>query len=153
MSWIATYSYAIEFFVAWYSGDTYEGYQQIVNRPDGWYAWAYWLMLFCNCVVTQVLWSRRMRRNIKVLFAIGVLVNVGMWFERFEIIVVSLSRDFLPSAWRIYIPTWVDLGILAGTLGFFGLLFLAFLRWVPFVPVAELKQMRAELAHEHGEAA
>ena len=148
MSWIALYSYAIELFVAWYSGDPYEGYQQIVNRPTGWYAWAYWLMLFCNCAVTQVLWSRRMRRNLKVLFAIGVLVNLGMWLERFEIIVVSLSRDFLPSAWRMYVPTWVDLGILIGTLGCFGLLFLAFLRWVPFVPVAEMKQMRAELAHE-----
>jgi Ni/Fe-hydrogenase subunit HybB-like protein len=148
MSWIATYAYAIEFFVAWYSDDPYEGYQQIVNRPGGWYAWAYWLMLFCNCVVTQVLWSRRMRRNLKVLFAIGILVNLGMWLERFEIIVVSLSRDFLPSAWRMYAPTWVDLGILLGTLGFFGFLFLGFLRLVPFVPVAEMKQLRAELSHE-----
>ncbi|HET9626928.1 MAG TPA: NrfD/PsrC family molybdoenzyme membrane anchor subunit [Kofleriaceae bacterium] len=148
MSWIATYSYAIELFVAWYSDDPYERYQQIVNRPGGWYAWGYWLMLFCNCVVTQVLWSRRMRRNLKVLFVIGLLVNLGMWLERFEIIVVSLSRDFLPSAWREYTPTWVDLGILLGTLGFFGFLFLGFLRLVPFVPVAEMKQMRAELTHE-----
>ncbi|HEY0481143.1 MAG TPA: NrfD/PsrC family molybdoenzyme membrane anchor subunit [Kofleriaceae bacterium] len=147
-SWIVAYSYIAELFTAWYSGDRYEVYQQIVNRPFGWYAWAYWLMLFCNCVATQVFWSRRMRRSPVVLFAVSVLVSIGMWFERFEIIVVSLSRDFLPSSWYIFIPTWVDLGILAGTLGFFGLLFLAFLRVVPFVPVTELKQMRAEMVHE-----
>ncbi len=148
MSWIAIYSYAVELFSAWYSGDAFEGYQQLVNRPFGWYGWGYWLMLFCNCVVTQLLWSRRMRHNLVVLFAIGVLVNIGMWLERFEIIVVSLSRDFLPSSWHAYAPTWVDLGILAGTFGFFGLLFLGFLRVVPFVPVAEVKQLRATLAHE-----
>ena len=146
-SWIVTYSYLAEIFIAWYSGDRYELYQHLVNRPFGWYAWAFWLMMFCNCVVTQLFWSRRMRRNLGVLFAAAVLINIGMWFERFEIIVVSLSRDFLPAAWHIFVPTWVDLGILTGTLGFFGLLFLCFLRLVPFVPVAEMKQMRAELAH------
>jgi molybdopterin-containing oxidoreductase family membrane subunit len=147
-SWIVAYSYIAELFTAWYSGERNEVYQQLVNRPFGWYGWAYWLMLFCNCVATQVFWSRRMRRSPVVLFAVSVLVSIGMWFERFEIIVVSLSRDFLPSSWHIFIPTWVDLGILAGTLGFFGLLFLAFLRVVPFVPVTELKQMRAEMVHE-----
>jgi len=89
-----------------------------------------------------------MRRNLTVLFAVALLVNLGMWLERFEIIVVSLSRDFLPSAWHLFVPTWVDIGILTGTLGFFGLLFLAFLRLVPFIPVSEMKQMRAEIAHE-----
>jgi molybdopterin-containing oxidoreductase family membrane subunit len=148
MSWIATYSYVAELFTAWYSGDRYEAYQQLVNRPFGWYAWGYWLMIFCNCVVTQLFWSRRLRQNLTVLFIVALLINVGMWLERFEIIVVSLSRDFLPSAWHMFVPTWVDLGILTGTLGFFGLLFLAFLRVVPFVPAAEMKQMRAELAHE-----
>jgi molybdopterin-containing oxidoreductase family membrane subunit len=145
MSWIATYSYIIEFFVAWYSGDPYERYQQLVNRPFGWYAIAFWLMLFCNCVVTQLFWSRRMRRSVVVLFVVALLVNVGMWIERFEIIVVSLSRDALPSSWHIFVPTWVDIGLLSGTLGFFGLLFLLFLRVVPFVPVAEMKQLRADL--------
>ncbi len=147
-SWIATYAYIAEFFLAWYSGDRYEIYQQLVNRPFGWYAGMFWLMLFCNCVVTQLFWSRRMRRNLKVLFVVSLLINVGMWLERFEIIVVSLSRDFLPSSWHIFIPTWVDIGILTGTLGFFGLLFLWFLRLVPFIPVTEVKQMRAELVHE-----
>jgi len=99
-------------------------------------------------VVPQLFWSRRMRRNLTVLFVAALLINVGMWLERFEIIVVSLSRDFLPSAWHSFLPTWVDLGILAGTLGLFGLLFLGFLRLVPFVPVAELKQLRGERARE-----
>jgi Ni/Fe-hydrogenase subunit HybB-like protein len=103
-------------------------------------------MVACNCVVTQLFWSRRMRRNLVVLFGAALLINLGMWLERFEIIVVSLSRDFLPSAWHIFVPTWVDLGILIGTLGFFGFLFLVFLRLVPFIPVAEMKQMQAELA-------
>jgi molybdopterin-containing oxidoreductase family membrane subunit len=151
-SWIVTYSYLAEIFIAWYSGDRYEVYQHLVNRPFGWYGWAFWLMMFCNCIVTQLFWSRRMRRNLTVLFIAAVLVNVGMWLERFEIIVVSLSRDYLPSAWHIFVPTWVDLGILTGTLGFFGLLFLLFLRVVPFIPVAEMKQMRVELAHEDAQA-
>jgi molybdopterin-containing oxidoreductase family membrane subunit len=86
-----------------------------------------------------------MRRNLVVLFVVSLLINLGMWLERFEIIVVSLSRDFLPSSWHVFVPTWVDIGLLAGTLGFFGLLFLAFLRLVPFIPVAEMKQLRAEL--------
>jgi molybdopterin-containing oxidoreductase family membrane subunit len=145
MSWIATYSYIAEIFIAWYSGDRYEMYQHLYNRPFGWYAWAFYVMVACNCLVTQVLWSRRMRRNVKVLFVLALLVNLGMWLERFEIIVVSLSRDFLPSAWHIFIPSWVDLGLLTGSLGFFGLLFLLFLRFVPFIPVAEMKQLRAEL--------
>jgi len=148
MSWIATYAYVAELFVVWYSGDRYEAYQPLVNRPFGWYGWAFWVMVFCNCVVTQLFWSRRMRKNLTVLFAVALLVNLGMWLERFEIIVVSLSRDFLPSSWHIFVPTWVDLGILAGTLGFFGLLFLVFLRLVPFVPVSEMKQMRAEIVHD-----
>jgi Ni/Fe-hydrogenase subunit HybB-like protein len=151
-SWIAAYAYIVEFFVAWYSGDRYEIYQQLVNRPFGWYAGLYWLMLFCNCVVTQLFWSRRMRTNLMVLFVVSVLINVGMWLERFEIIVVSLSRDFLPSSWHIFIPTYVDVCILAGTLGFFGLLFLTFLRLVPFIPVTEVKQMRAEMAIEEAHA-
>ena len=144
-SWIVTYSYLVEIFMGWYSADRYETYQYLHNRPFGWYGWAFWLMMFCNCVATQLFWSRRMRRNLTALFAVALLVNLGMWLERFEIIVVSLARDFLPSAWHLFVPTWVDLGILTGTLGFFGLLFLLFLRVVPFVPVAEMKQMRSEL--------
>ena len=143
--WIVTYSYIVELFVGWYSGDTFEVYQHLVNRPFGWYAICFWIMIGCNCVVTQLFWSRRLRRNLKVLFVASLLINVGMWLERFEIIVVSLSRDFLPSSWHIFKPTWVDIGLLAGTLGFFGLLFMLFLRFVPFIPVAEIKQLAREV--------
>jgi len=104
------------------------------------------VMLVCNLLVPQLFWVRRFRRSLAVAWVASILINVGMWLERFEIIVVSLSRDFLPSAWHIFIPTWVDIGLLTGTLGCFGLLFLLFLRLVPFVPVAEMKQLRAELS-------
>ncbi|MEO8548492.1 MAG: NrfD/PsrC family molybdoenzyme membrane anchor subunit [Kofleriaceae bacterium] len=148
MSWIALYSYVSEMFLAWYSGDKFEIYQQIMYRPFGFYAWTFWMMIACNCVVTQLLWSRRIRRNLKVLWILSLLINLGMWLERFEIVVVSLSRDFLPSSWHTFLPSWVDLGLFAGTLGFFGLLFMLFLRFIPFIPVAEMKQLRAELARE-----
>lgn len=143
---IVGYSYLCELFIAWYSGDRYEMFEQLRERPFGYYAVGFWLMITCNVVITQALWWRRVRRSAVALFVIALFVNVGMWLERFEIIVVSLTRDFLPSSWHQYAPTWVDLGILTGTFCFFGLLFLAFLRLVPFVPVSELK----ELAHEEG---
>ena len=92
-SWIAAYAYIAEFFLAWYSGDRYEIYQQLVNRPFGWYALLFWLMLFCNCVITQLFWSRRMRTNLKVLFVVSLLINVGMWSERFVIILVSINAQ------------------------------------------------------------
>lgn len=142
-SMILAYSYICELFIAWYSGDRYEMFEQLRERPFGYYALAFWIMILCNCVAPQALWSARVRRSAAGLFAIAIGVNIGMWLERFEIVVVSLTRDFLPSSWHEYAPTWVDIGILTGTLAFFGLLFLTSLRLVPFVPVAELK----ELAH------
>ncbi|HEY3802378.1 MAG TPA: NrfD/PsrC family molybdoenzyme membrane anchor subunit [Kofleriaceae bacterium] len=141
---IIAYSYICELFLAWWSGNRYEMFEQLHERPFGFYAVGFWIMITCNCVITQALWSRRVRRNVVALFVIAVLVNVGMWLERFEIIVVSLTRDFLPSSWHQYAPTWVDIGILTGTFCFFGLLFLAFLKWIPFVPVSELKELKHE---------
>jgi Ni/Fe-hydrogenase subunit HybB-like protein len=132
-------------FLAWWSGDRYEIFEQLHERPFGFYAVGFWIMITCNCLVTQALWSRRVRRNATALFVIAIFVNIGMWLERFEIIVVSLTRDFLPSSWHQYAPTYVDLGILLGTMCFFGFLFLAFLRLVPFVPVAELKELKREV--------
>jgi molybdopterin-containing oxidoreductase family membrane subunit len=143
--WIVTYSYLIEIFIGWFSDDKYEMYQHLVNRPFGWYAVFFWIMITCNCVVTQLFWVRRFRRNLKLLFVASLLINVGMWLERFEIIVVSLSRDYLTSSWHIFIPTWVDACILIGTLGFFLFLFLLFLRFIPFVPIAETKQLMREM--------
>jgi molybdopterin-containing oxidoreductase family membrane subunit len=109
-------------------------------------------MIACNVVVPQLLWSARIRRRPGALFVLAVLVNVGMWTERFMIVVASLHRDFLPSSWHDYAPTWVDLGLLAGSVSFFALLFLAFIRVVPFVPMSELKALRRELEAEAGEA-
>jgi Ni/Fe-hydrogenase subunit HybB-like protein len=146
--WIVTYAYAIETFVAWYGGDPHERFLHLVERPTGLYAAAYWGMLVCNCAVVQVLWFRRMRRSAGALFAISILVVIGMWLERFVLIVGAQARDFLPSSWRDYAPSWVDVAILCGTLSFFAFAFLLFVRFVPFVPTQELKELRRALAEE-----
>jgi molybdopterin-containing oxidoreductase family membrane subunit len=146
--WIVAYGYIVEFFIAWYSGSNAEIYQFFVGRPMGPNAAAFWLMLFCNVLVPQLFWSRRMRHNLWVLFVASLLINVGMWCERFVIVVMSLQRDYIVSGWAAYSPTWVDIGIFTGTLCFFLLLFLAFLRLVPVVSVTEVKELAHELAHE-----
>jgi molybdopterin-containing oxidoreductase family membrane subunit len=145
---IVNYGYIVEMFMAWYSADAAERYQFFVGRPFGPNAPVFWTMLVCNVGVTQLLWLRRVRRNVAVLFVVALLINVGMWCERFVIIVMSLQREFMPSKWHGYTPTWVDVGIFAGTIGFFVLLFLVFLRLLPFVAVSEMKELRRELAHE-----
>jgi Ni/Fe-hydrogenase subunit HybB-like protein len=145
---LVSYGYIVEFFTAWYSGDPAERYQFFVARPSGPNAAVFWTMLACNVGVTQLLWWKRVRRSVLALFVISLLVNVGMWCERFVIVVQSLQREFLPSSWQPYEPTWVDLGLFAGTLGFFSLLFLVFLRVLPFIAASEMKELRRELAHE-----
>jgi molybdopterin-containing oxidoreductase family membrane subunit len=145
---IVNYGYIVEMFMAWYSADAAERYQFFVGRPFGPNAPVFWTMLVCNVGVTQLLWLRRVRRSVAALFVVALLINVGMWCERFVIIVMSLQREFMPSKWHAYTPTWVDLGIFAGTIGFFVLLFLVFLRLLPFVAVSEMKELRRELAHE-----
>jgi molybdopterin-containing oxidoreductase family membrane subunit len=148
---MVTYGYGIEYFTAWYTGSPYELYQYFVARPTGPNATLFYLMLFGNVLVPQVFWFRRARRSLWVLFVASVLVNVGMWAERFVIIVMGLQREFLPSSWASYSPTWVDIGIFTGTLCFFSLLFLSFLRFVPVVAISEVKELGRELAHEQGE--
>jgi molybdopterin-containing oxidoreductase family membrane subunit len=145
---VVAYGYLVEFFMAWYSGSLPEAQQFFSARPAGPNAAIFWIMLLCNVGVPQLFWSRRMRTSTRVLFAASLLINLGMWSERFVIIVMSLQREYLPSLWRAYAPTWVDLGLLAGTIGFFSLLFLLFLRFVPFVAVSEVKELGHELAHE-----
>ena len=140
------YSYVVESFVAWYSADPYERYTYLSNRPGGPLAWAYWLTISLNVIAPQLFWFRRFRRSTVALFGVGMAVLVGMWFERYMLIVTSLQRDFLPSSWHGYAPTWVDLAILGGSFGLFGFLFLLFLRFVPFIPVSEVKRLRFELA-------
>jgi Ni/Fe-hydrogenase subunit HybB-like protein len=96
-------------------------------------------MVSCNCLVPQVYWFKSMRTNIPVMFVVSILINIGMWFERFVIIVLSLNRDFLPSAWGYYRPTIIDVGVFTGTIGIFFTLFLLFMRWLPMVAIAEVK--------------
>jgi Ni/Fe-hydrogenase subunit HybB-like protein len=135
---IVGYAYMMEFFTAWYSGNQFELFNTI-NRALGPYAWGYWLMVACNVVFPQLFWSRKIRRSIPLMFIIGVSVNVGMWFERFIIIVTSLSRDFLPSSWHLYYPTVWDTGILIGSFGLFFTLILLFVRALPVVSMTETK--------------
>ncbi len=124
------YAYSMEFFTAWYSGNDYEMFT-FFNRALGPYAWSYWCMIFCNVVTPQVFWSKKMRTNPWVILVVGVLVNIGMWFERFVIVITSLSRDFLPSSWGYYKPTFWDFSLLAGSFGLFFTLFLLFCRFLP----------------------
>jgi molybdopterin-containing oxidoreductase family membrane subunit len=132
------YAYAMEFFVAWYSGNEYERYV-FVNRAFGPYAWAYWTMILCNVLSPQVFWFKKLRRNIPLMFVVSIVINIGMWFERFVIIVTSLHRDFLPSAWGMFSPTVIDLTTYLGTMGVFFTLFMLFLRWLPAVAISEVK--------------
>jgi molybdopterin-containing oxidoreductase family membrane subunit len=143
------YAYFIEFFIAWYSGNTFEHFV-FLNRALGPYAWAYWIMVICNVISPQLFWSKKLRTTPWMMFAVAVFVNIGMWFERFVIVVTSLHRDFLPSAWGYYRPTWVDWLTLVGSFGLFFTLFLLFIRFVPMVAMAEVKAVMPE-AHVHGE--
>ncbi len=144
---IVAYAYSVEFFMAWYSKQHYEQFV-FMNRPLGPYWWAFWLMVFCNVVAPQALWFTWVRKRIWVIFAIAIIVNVGMWFERFVIVVTSLHRDFLPSSWAMFTPTWVDLGMLLGSFGLFFTLFLLFCRFLPMVAMAEVKTV---MPQAHGE--
>jgi molybdopterin-containing oxidoreductase family membrane subunit len=137
------YAYAMEFFIAAYSGNPYEKYV-FMNRAFGPYKWAYWTMITCNVVSPQLFWFKRLRTSIPVMFAVSIIINIGMWFERFVIIVTSLHRDFLPSSWGYYRPTLIDVAIYSGTLGFFFTCFLLFIRWVPMVAIAEVKGVLPE---------
>ena len=139
-----TYCYLVEVVMTWYSADGFERYVHFVERPAGDYAWQYWLMIGCNVLTPQLFWFRRLRTSVPVLVGAGVLILVGMWLERFLIIATSLSRDFLPSSWHPFTPTWVDWSLLAGTVGLFAFLFLLFLRFVPSIGVSEVKRLAAE---------
>jgi Ni/Fe-hydrogenase subunit HybB-like protein len=144
------YAYGVEFFIAWYSGNPYERYV-FINRALGPYSWAYWTMVICNVFIPQLFWSRRIRRNLLITWIISIFVNIGMWFERFVIIVTSLHRDFLPSSWGYFIPTWVDISIFAGTVGLFLTLFLLFAKYIPVLAISEVKGILpgAQPSHDH----
>jgi Ni/Fe-hydrogenase subunit HybB-like protein len=150
MGLMLAYSYAIELFVSWYSNDPHERFTYLVERPFGTYAVLYWIMIVCNILTPQIFWWKRFRTSAPALLAAGFAILTGMWLERFLIIVTSLHRDFLSASWRFYAPTWVDFGLLAGSIGFFGFLFLLFVRFVPFVAISEMKRLRHDLAANDG---
>lgn len=142
------YAYSCEFFIAWYSGNAFEQFA-FINRAFGPYWWAYWTMVACNVFIPQIFWWRSARRSIGTMFVVSLFVNIGMWFERFVIVVTSLHRDFLPSSWAMYVPTWYDWGICLGSFGFFFIFFLLFCRLLPTIAMAEVKSVMKG-AQPHG---
>jgi len=132
------YSYSMEFFIAWYSGNEYESFA-FLNRAFGPYAWAYWIMVTCNVFIPQLFWFKKIRTSVPLMFVISIFVNIGMWFERFVIVVSSLANDFLPSSWDYYSPTGWDISLLIGSFGLFFSLFLLFIRFLPMISIAEVK--------------
>ena len=146
-----TYGYVMELFMSWYGGNGFEQYMTM-NRMLGPYAPIYWIMMTCNCLVPQALWSRRVRACVPALFVIALLVNVGMWTERFIIVVTSLHRDFLPSAWGMYYPTIWDWMTFIGTIGMFVTLFFLFIRFLPMISIFEMRTMAPEAKIKESEA-
>ena len=154
------YAYGMEFFIAWYSGAIYEKFA-FINRAFGQYWWAYWIMVSCNVITPQLFWFKAIRTSIPLMFVLSLFVNVGMWFERYVIIVTSLANDFLPSSWDQFVPTWVDIGTMIGAFGLFFTLFLLFCRFLPMIAMAEVKAImpqadphfgegHGDRGHEHG---
>jgi Ni/Fe-hydrogenase subunit HybB-like protein len=148
---MVSYGYVMEHFIAWYSASEMEQFA-FLNRWTGDYRWIWYMQLLCNVLTPQIFWFRWARRSEVVLFVASILINIGMWAERFVIIAVSLTRDFVPSSWANYYPTWVDWGLLLGSICMFGLLFSLFLRFLPAIPIFEVKELKRELEH-HGPGA
>jgi len=137
---IVAFSYASEWMSAWYGGHAEERFT-FVNRATGPYAWAFWTIVVCNMAVPQLLWLRRVRTSPAALLPISILINIGMWFERFVIIVTSLHRSYLPSSWVMYTPTWIEVGTLVGSFGLFFTCFLLFIRLLPMIATWEIKAL------------
>ncbi|MFQ5889470.1 MAG: NrfD/PsrC family molybdoenzyme membrane anchor subunit [Gemmatimonadota bacterium] len=148
-SLIVGYAYFAEYFLAWYSADPIEQ-ESFLWRAAGAYQGPFWIMVFCNVVVPMSLWFRRVRRSLAALFVVSVLVNIGMWYERFVIIVTSLAHEFVPGAWGIYTPSWVELSILVGSFAWFFFWYLLFAKTLPVISIAEVKEHLAH-RHEHGD--
>jgi molybdopterin-containing oxidoreductase family membrane subunit len=137
---IVGYGYMTEAFMSWYGGDKYEWYMTI-NRMIGPYRYQYWLLIFCNVVAIQFVWFKRIRRSVVALFVVSLIVNTGMWLERYIIVVTSLHRDFLPSSWGIYGGTKWDYATYFGTIGLFFALFFLFLRFLPMIAIFEMRDL------------
>ncbi len=132
-------AYATELFIAWYSGVEYEIYTFFNARASGTFSTAFWIMVFCNAIAPQAFWFKKARKNLVILFAISIIINIGMWYERYIIMVSSLAEDFLPSSWVAYHPTLVDIGIFVGTFGLFTVGMLLFVRFIPIIAINEVK--------------
>lgn len=133
-------AYLTELFIAWYSGYVYEQ-SAFYNRAVGIYWWSYFGMMFCNVISPQMFWSKKLRRNITFTFFMSIIINIGMWFERFVIIATTLARDYLPSSWSYYVPSWTEIGLYVGSFGLFFTLFLLFTRVAPVIAIAEVKSI------------
>jgi molybdopterin-containing oxidoreductase family membrane subunit len=148
---LVAYGYLMEHFIAWYSGVEFEWFM-IRNRQSGPYWWCYAILMSCNVVIPQLLWFKRIRQNLYWLFALSIVVNIGMWMERFIIVVTSIHRDFLPSSWGIFYPTFWDWMTYLGTFGLFFFLFLLFLRGLPAIAISEIQGLVDQTKHHHGDA-
>ncbi len=131
-------AYLTELFISYYSGVEYESYA-FINRFSGPYWWSYWAMMTCNVVSPHLFWVKKWRTNLTFTFIMSIVVNIGMWFERFVIIVTSIHRDYVPSSWSMFYPTWVDIGIFIGTMGLFSIFYLLFLKYFPVLAFNEVK--------------
>ncbi len=134
-------AYTTEVFVAWYSGNPYEMFTFFHNRITGDYTFMFWAMIICNAVIPQLMWSKKIRSNITALFIISLIINLGMWYERYNIVVTSLAKDYLPSSWTTYSPTWVEIGLYIGTIGIFTIGVLLFFRFIPMIAISEVKSV------------
>jgi Ni/Fe-hydrogenase subunit HybB-like protein len=145
------YAYAIEFFIAWYGAVEYESFA-FKNRAFGPYSWAYWSMVSCNVIFPQLFWFKKFRTSIPVMFVISIIVNIGMWFERFVIIVTSLHRDYIPSSWTYFVPSIWDILLFVGTFGLFLTMFLLFCKFLPVIATSEVKAVlpQANPHPDHG---
>lgn len=139
VSLIMATAYATELFIAWYSGNQYEMSVLLEHRLSGNYSYQFWIMIVCNALIPQLFWFRKLRRNWIALLLISLAINVGMWYERYNIVVPPLSQDFLPANWATYKPTFVDIGIYLGTIGLFAAGVLMFMRYIPMMAISELK--------------
>ncbi|HEY1921857.1 MAG TPA: NrfD/PsrC family molybdoenzyme membrane anchor subunit [Tepidisphaeraceae bacterium] len=148
---IVAYGYASEAFYGWLSGNEFDMYMN-VNRALGRYEVTYWVLIFCNVITPQLIWFRKIRRSVPMLFVISFIIQIGMWMERFVIIITSLHRDFLPSSWGMYYPTKWDWATLFGTVGFFTLCFLLFVRLLPSISISEMRELVYEQSGAHKEA-
>ncbi|MCL3781752.1 hydrogenase [Prolixibacteraceae bacterium JC049] len=134
-------AYATEVFIAWYSASKYEFYMLIQNRMLGEYAFQFWAMVICNAFIPQLFWFKKIRRNITAVFIISLFINVGMWFERFNIVITTLAKDYLPANWASYSPSYIEILLFIGTLGLFGAGVLMFFRYIPMIAIHEVKSV------------